>query len=342
MTSPFGTVPHVGPRHVETIADTARTVFNPACVWNVPLPANAKLAVPAGEVVELARQSGINAASVNTTTFTAKVIVTPPDQPLVPVTLRDPVRAANSPALVQVFATGLPIPADFDTTPDGDMHGVFWQPDYVHPTLGRQGRYWEAWGLKREADGSWSALWGGRVNGTRENKGHFSWWTYDGYKASTPGHPDSTYVEGTWGATATSLPLAPSIITEEDLTVGRIDHALGLIVYDARASSFVWPAQRTDGGSGTIPVKEGMRFRFAPGAVAPAGLHPVARLIFDAARDYGLIVNDRTLHCLAVRAEPACQRFYGTSAYWQVLNGFPWGDLQLLAAGSDTTPTPLA
>lgn len=344
MTSPFGTQPHVGPRHVETIVDTPRTVFNASNFWNVKLKDAAALDTThqAAAVAEVVRQSKLNAVSVNTDKFTAKVVITPPDQPLVPVRLSDPSRAANSPALGKVFATGLPIPPDFKTTPDGDQHGVFWQPDYVSPQ-GRKGRYWEAWGLKQDADGSWSALWGGRINGTATSAGHFAWWTYDGYRASTPGDPDSTYVEGTWGATATSLPLAPSIITVEDLMWGKIEHAIGLIVYDAKAGSWVWPAQRSDGGASSGPaaaIQEGMRFRFPPGYVAPAGLHPVAQKIVDAVRDYGFVVNDRTLWCLAVRAEPDCEPFYNGTPYWALMDGFPWADLQLLAVGSDAAPNP--
>ena len=72
-----------------------------------------------------------------------------------------------------------------------------------------------------------------------------------------------------------------------------IGHAVGIEVPDAHPGAW-WPAQRGDGGNSSAVITEGMRLTFGPDAVKPAGLTKVGSALWDAARRYGLIVDDKT------------------------------------------------
>jgi hypothetical protein len=337
------TQPYRGVRHRERlvertlveIVDDGPSVFAPSCFWNVPLPNVAIDPATAAVSADLVRQASVAAPYVNTWQYTAEMVVVPADQPLVPVALLGDRTDTPFVKLKAMMATGLPIPADWQPQADSDAEGCFYQPDYVSPYLGQRGRLYEGWKLAKGPDG-WTAQWGGRMTNCEANPGHFVSWEYSGYQYTNPGHPDSTYQNRLWGTTATSLPLLGGTITVEDLRQGRIEHAVGLSVIVPRQGAR-WPAQRNDGTSSTNPVIEGRRMRFPAAAVAPAGLHPVAALIFDAVRDFGLVVWDKA-GALTFRAEPAVD--FGGVAGYDVLDGFPWGDLQVFAIGSDANPNP--
>jgi hypothetical protein len=337
--SPLGTVPHVGPRHVEVVVDQKRSVFAPSSFWNAALPAGVLLDGASNPAVanDLAGQAARVDPYVNTTSWSAELVVVAPDQPLVPVTLT----RTGSSALTAVFKTGLPIPPGWRPQGDRDAHAVFYQPDYVGPG-GHRGRYYEAWRIAQDATtGQWSADWGGRITSVETSNGYFTDWRYSGYRYSTPGDPDSTYQEKGWGGTATSLPLIGGVISAEDCALGTIEHAVGLAVINPKAG-YRWPAQRGDGWSGsTSVIQEGMRLRFPPGYEPPATLHPFARMLSIAVRDYGAVVWDKA-GTVSVRAEPPCTSLFdGTTAY-DLLNGFEWGKLEVLATGSASNPNPSA
>ena len=82
-----------------------------------------------------------------------------------------------------------------------------------------------------------------------------------------------------------------------------------------------------------------MTCRLPADYVIPASLSPVARMIAQAARDYGLVLWDRS-GALSFRAEPGVRPYFGAKAPSSVLDGFPWGRLEVMATGSDLQPNP--
>jgi hypothetical protein len=312
----------------------AQDVFSAASFWNTPLPPTTRIDGWTSTVAnDLHGQAGRIAPYVNTKSWSAQVTVVPPGQPLVPVRLL----RSGSWALTAALQTGLPIPPGWEPQSDRDRHGVFYQPDYVGPT-GLRGRYYEVWRLQRDASGAWTAEWGGRMISTATSLGYFDDWL-TGYGSATPGDPDSTYRQRSWGATATSLPLIGGIIRKDDCERGRINHALGLSVIAPRAG-YRWPAQRGDGSStSTSAVQEGMRLRFPPSYQPPATLHPFARMIAIALRDHGAVVWDQA-GSLSFRAEPSCSTLIGPTPGYAVLRGFEWSKLKLLVTGSAANPNP--
>lgn len=345
--SPFGTVPHVGIRHVEQIVDHPRAFGAPSNFWNARLPDNLALDPAANPAVanELAREATVAAPYVNTWQYTAAITLVPADQPLVPVLLRGTRTDSTFLRLKAILRSGMPIPPGWQPTADSDAEGAFYQPDRCSPFDGTCGYYFEGWRFQREDPASnggypWSVAWGGRMVRSDASSGHWANWQYSGYRYSTPGDPDSTYSESGYGATATSLPLAGGTVTVEDVQLGRIDHAVGLAVIVPH-SGFRWPAQRADGTSSTSPIYEGMRLRFPPGFQPPAGLHPIARMLVVAIRDHGGVVWDKA-GVVSFRAEAGVAQYFGGTPGYEVLNGFPWSKLQVVATGSDATPNPLA
>jgi len=160
-----------------------------------------------------------------------------------------------------------------------------------------------------------------------------------------------------WGARATSLALTAGVVTMQDYLSGSINHALAVGVPVADAA-VVGPATRTDGPSAAVPgndardaVSEGSRYRLPAGydcaAHLPAGAPRLLQLVCGAARDYGLVVVDKTGGSVTLQAED--DRTVGTpyqsvqTSPWAgigdqfggpkgVLNAFPWRDLRQVAA----------
>ena len=73
-----------------------------------------------------------------------------------------------------------------------------------------------------------------------------------------------------WGASASSLPLVAGTMTLGELESGHIDHALAISVPHARAGTYAWPAQRTDGDGGALTLPEGAHLRLDPSLNIPA------------------------------------------------------------------------
>jgi hypothetical protein len=256
---------------------------------------------------------------------------------------------------------GIPIPDGFVPPNDTDAEAIFYQPDYVAPD-GKRGRVYELWGMRPNPDydpskpigpnnARWRAAWGGRLVGTEsQGLGYWTdcWWSGCGYQANSSadpdmwGRPDSQARDHSWGATATSLSLLGTEVSLDECRRGVITHAVGLEVPDARAG-YSWPAQRGDGGLSTKTLTEGMRLTFPASAKKPGGLTAVGSALWDAARHYGLIIDDRTLSSLNFRVEPGCQNtaWWGGLPAYNQLENFPWADLRVIAQGSASDPNPV-
>jgi hypothetical protein len=238
--------------------------FAPDSFWNAPLPANAPLDPNSRALVsELRRQLDLGAPWINTTSYSTPVYRVPADQPTVRVKLdfdHEPLQQAWE---------AVPIPANARPANGTDKAMVIWQP--ATDTM------WEFWLMER-TDGSWHARWGGRMTGLSRNPGYY------------------TGTERNWGVSATSLPLLGGLITLDDLERGRIDHALGIAIPEARKDWWTWPAQRTDGkkeDAGAIP--EGARFRLDPTLdLDSLDLYPLVRMMAEAAQRYGIVVRDQS------------------------------------------------
>lgn len=152
------------------------------------------------------------------------------------------------------------------------------------------------------------------------------------------------------GGSAAGLTATGTIITLEDLRRGSIDHALSvstLQIYnnkyaDPQGMSASWPAIRNDGfctgtpnpawdsahyqniwnGVGNNPdncLREGQRLRLPADFDTSTISDPLARMVAEAARDYGIIVHDFG----------GCFCIQGESGRVTELNGFgvnPWDD----------------
>lgn len=188
--------------------------------------------------------------------------------------------------------------------------------------------------------GQWHAQWGGRMIDVSSNPGYY----YD------IKDPRGGYLEyDNWGATASSLPIVAGLITLSDLASGHIDHAVALMIPEAKAAVAWCPAQRTDGyDTSRDAIPEGAHFRLDPKLdLSKLQLTPVTRMIAEAAQKYGLIVNDQTGVTVGFRAEdptplmreghpnpydryftdPATGRYEAPNRF---LAAFPWSHLQLL------------
>jgi hypothetical protein len=340
LASPFGTVPHVGPRDVEEIVIHTRTITAPTNFWNTPLPGDVALDTAANvdAPAELARQASTLGTYVNRTAWTADVEIVPPDQPLVPVLLRKP---DNGTKLAAVLATGVPIPPGWQPTPDPDARGIFYQPGYVSPDGRFSGRLYELQGVRRENPATaggfqWSATWGGRMSSAAGNPGHWINWQYSGYRYGTPADPDSTYQRKEWGATATSLPDAEGTITADDVAKGRINHAILISVPYSRPCGATprWPAQRCDGWKSGSPLAQGMRIRL-PTGYAPRCANQFGRMVEQALEEYGGVIGD-TAGAVTVREEPRAPAVDVPG--YEAIACVGWSDVKVLTMGSDSTP----
>ncbi|HYI38542.1 MAG TPA: hypothetical protein VEX39_18185 [Thermoleophilaceae bacterium] len=234
----------------------------------------------------------------------------PRRQPLVPVALRTGPWGRE---LAAELARGVPIPPGARPAAGSDGHLTVHQP--ATDTL------WELWRARRGA-GGWEARWGGVLRGVSRSPGHYAGSRHN------------------WGSTASSISVVGGVMTLAELRRGRIDHALALNVPDARAGTFSWPAQRSDGTGGLATLPEGARLRLDPALdVESLRLTRLGRIMARAAQRYGIVVRDRTHKATAFFGEDPTRTgrdpyrggdgyFSGTPA--DALAGFPWQHLQLL------------
>jgi hypothetical protein len=289
-------------------ADAAAPPFAPTSVWNAPLVSTAPLTVNSSALVtELQRQVTTSGTWINTYSYSTPVYTVAATQPLVHVTLDN-----NAPTLQAGFAS-VPLPTGAVPAPGSDQHLVVWQPS--------TDMMWEFWKLHTAIDG-WHARWGGVMSGVSTNPGYFP---------------------APFGATGTSLPLLGGLMRISELQAGEIDHALALAIPQSQASTFTFPAGRSDGNySGANAIPEGTRFRIDPTLdLTKLGLPRVGLIMAQAAQRYGMIVRDQA-GAVAFYGEDPGQ--YGSPNPYgalfagkypnQILAKFPWSSVQVVSPGA--------
>lgn len=256
--------------------------------------------------------------NINTTAYSAPIYTVPQGQRRIRVTL-DQARGV-APALERRFAA-VPIPAGARSAADTDSQMVVWQPS--------RNMLWEFWLMHREADG-WHARWGGRLDQVSRGPGYF------------------TRPFDSWGATATSLPLAGGMMTPAELRRGRIPHALAMALPRTRAGLFAIPAQRTDGTSRSqAALPEGARLRLDPKLdLRPLYLPRALRAMAEAAQRYGIIVRDQAANVAFYGQDPTPSggdpypSLFGGQSTQGLLRLFPWRSLQLVHMRVRSAPHP--
>jgi hypothetical protein len=222
--------------------------------------------------------------------------------------------------LQQAFEA-VPLPDDARPASGSDGHMAVWQPS--------TDRFWEFFHMRWLSDG-WHADFGGAMQNVSTSPGYYD-------RSSWPGLSETF-----WGASASSLPLAAGLMRIDELKGGEIRHALSVAIPSARAKTFSWPAQRTDGVSNDPnAIPEGARFRLDPTFdLGNLNLPRMTLLMAQAVQRYGMIVVDQTGWAVGFAAEDptptGSDPYYGEGGLFgglwpsELLAQFPWQHLQLL------------
>lgn len=234
---------------------------------------------------------------------TMPIYTVPADQPGVTVSV---LPGCNS-FLVSTGAK-VPIPPYAHLNGSSDDPLVVYQPS--------TGADWELWRVTRNAQGAYSACWGGKLD-TAGSDGVFPPW---------------------FGLSASGISYLALTITEGDVASGHIGHAIALQV--PRCNRYVYPADRGDCGQDPGQPAEGQWFRLPAGLPMPKGLTPFAQMVFRALQGYGAVVVDFAGAVMTEAEQPsdwAAEGYHGVdpiTASWeglqeyQVVATLPWADLQ--------------
>jgi outer membrane biosynthesis protein TonB len=294
--------------------------FAPTSFWNEKVPADAPVDSHSAAIVsalsglELSEQAEKRGPEINTTAWSVPIYSVPASEATVRVALVNKV----SPALQSAW-NAVPLPSNAQPAAGTDEHLVVWQPS--------TNKMWEFWGLEKP-NGTWQASWGGAMENVTTDKGVYGPEAWSGASTS-------------WGASASSLPIAGGLVTLEDLERGVINHALAIAVPNVRENEYASPAQRTDGATlGLSTLPEGAHLRLEPGLdLAALHLPPLTLMLAEAAQRYGIFVRDRASNIALYAQDPiptGIEPFTGTAGYFegksppQLLVSFPWSHLQVL------------
>ncbi len=315
-----------------------------------------------GLVAALVTQTAMRAPNFNCTQYGLPIYEV--DDDVAPVTVDWPGHTMLDmlyAGLLGVNAESLRRPSTISaaTLPPG-TRGPFWGvplPDGAKAATGTDaalaiykpstGELWEFWRANQDpTTRRWSALWGGYIPDIHRSAGFYS---------------------GDTGVCASGLIDASIIVRINEVRAGAIGHAISLALPAVTANIFSYPAQRTDGQSTAAhAIPEGTRFRLKASVdvnnlLRPpdwAGrrypIHPIGKMIARAAQKYGFIVSDvagvvaigaeegtATMLAQTARGETPVNPWTGAKdspgllggrATWDVLVGFPWGQLEALPA----------
>jgi hypothetical protein len=306
--------------------------FSDSSFWNAPLSASAPLDPNSATLVkafdqEVAKELANSEATINTTSWSVPVYTVPSSQPNVDVLLNKGVGSSTNP--LQRAWEAVPLPPGAEPAKGHDKHLVVWQPS--------TDKMWEFWGFEKTTSGP-LAVWGGAMQEVLGNPGVYNpqaWPRLISNISAWEADIDS------WGATATSLPVAGGLITLEDFERGQINHALAMAIPKARASVWTTPAQRTDGTSSeATSLPEGAHLRLDPNLqLSTLKLPHTVLMLAEAAQRYGIFVRDKSANVAFYGQDPTptgTNPYTGPEGYFEgkcackLLNTFPWSHLQLL------------
>jgi hypothetical protein len=209
--------------------------------------------------------------------------------------------------------TELPIPSYANLNASSDSPLIIYQPS--------SGSAWELWQANRNANGTYSACWGGKLSLS----------TSDGVFPAP------------YGLSASGIGYLPTTITEADVASGAIDHAIAVEL--PGCYSYVYPADRSDCSShsnnGSGQPNEGQWFRF-PASVNCASYDstPFEEMVCKAVQTYGMVVTDYAGAVMLQSEQPsdwAAEGNTGTDpittswdgqAEYSVVANLPWSQLQ--------------
>jgi hypothetical protein len=238
---PSAEIPGAGASPPEAPAGTSEPLrlFSALSVFNKPLPAAPPLAADSAQLVdafnEQVQKYGGHVV-INTTEWSAPDYVVGPNASTIALVGESSIclRPEGVFSGFQAQIEAVPIPANAVPAAGSDKDMIVWQPSTGH--------LWELWRALEES-GHWTACWGGEIPDA---------YTGDGLFAAP------------FGVSAAGLSILAGQIHIEDLEHGAINHALEVLLPDT-ASSFVWPADKTDGTSTDADsIPEGTRFRLDP------------------------------------------------------------------------------
>lgn len=280
----------------------------------------------AGQVAE--KYFGI--AAFNASQYNAAQYSVEAGQTIVPVTFRDEQKKRYLPTEFNPASTGgylasCPIPPEAQPAVGTDAHlGI------AHDLNGKRAltEYWRA---QRDAQGAWSAVWGGRIDDLATTTGQ-----YRGYT----------------GVSASGLMMPAHVVGIREVQAGKIGHAVGIGITRVAAQLYSWPAVRTDGQSVFADaIHMGRVFRLRPDVDLDAirwdpwpgarwRISPICRLIAEAAKTYGLVVIDTSWGVsVGVESGGPTKAATGTDPWpklmngwpnYRIMGGFPWDQLEVL------------
>ena len=294
---------------VTAASASATQYFSSSSYWYQPLagdaPLDARSDTWAQKMVDKVNTYG---KWINTSSYSTPVYTVPADQKLVRVKI-DWATATYD----EEFAA-VPVPLGLIPAAGNDMHAAIWQPST--DTL------WEFWQMRIGSDGMWHANTAGKITNASQSDGTFA------------PHGNELY-----GGDASGTPLAPGLITPDELRAGVINHALSMAIPKPLYQWYwTWPALSSDGDS-TDPydIPEGARMRLPANLdLTKLGLTRTGYIIAKAVQKYGLVIDDKsaTVHFNAqdpinLGSDPYPVLFEGKTPSSALYN-FPWGKLQTL------------
>lgn len=288
---------------------SATQYFSSESYWYKPLADNAPLDARSDIWAQkMSQKVATYGKWINTTSYSTPVYTVPADQPTVRVKI-DWAAATYD----EEFAA-VPVPAGLVPAAGGDMHAAIWQPST--DTL------WEFWQMRVGLDGMWHANTAGKITNASQSDGTFA------------PHNGELY-----GGDASGTPLAPGLITPDELKAGVINHAVTLAIPKPLYRWYwTWPAISSDGDSqDPYDIPEGARFRLPANLdLLKLGMTRTGYIIAKAVQKYGLIVDDRSssVHFNAqdpvnLGSDPYPALFENKTPSAALYN-FPWVKLQAL------------
>ena len=288
-------------------------------VWYRPLPASTPLDPNSKNIVAdipAQIQRAYGNASLNTQSYSPAFYIAQPTDPKVSFGFYNCQNKnwIDSGLLAQLMNVPMPANANPASGSDGEM-AIY---DVANKTQ------YEIWNAKR-VNNKWYGCWGGKMSDMNTNIGVHT-------------RP--------YGTTATGLPFLGSTITIDELTKGKIPHALAYALVEMRPYGQSWPANRNDGWSSgrTAEVNipwEGQRLRLDPAVNVDAlPMNPIGKMIARAIQTYGMVGRDKagSVTFYAENAEPYISatgvnpytKILNGSPTYKVMDGFPWDKMQAL------------